>query len=72
MNSNCQNAAYNASLIDDKLINVFVKQFVNKIAAIIGECEWISLVLSAMRYCKQHEDMIRADNLASSIADKEY
>ena len=26
----------------------------------------------AMRYCKQHEDMIRADNLANSIADKEY
>jgi len=26
----------------------------------------------AMRYCRQHEDMIRADNLASSIADKEY
>ena len=26
-----------------------------------------------MRYCKkQHEDMIRADNLANSIADKEY
>jgi len=37
MNS-CQDTAYNASLIDDKLINVFVKQFVNKIAAIIGEC----------------------------------
>jgi len=26
----------------------------------------------AMLYCKQHEDMIRADNLANSIADKEY
>jgi len=27
----------------------------------------------AMRYCKQHEDMIRTDNLlANSIADEEY
>ena len=26
----------------------------------------------AVRYCRQHEDMIRADILANSIADKEY
>jgi len=32
--NSCQNATYNASLIDDKLTNVFVKQFVNKIVAI--------------------------------------